>query len=909
MNYIKKLINTIGIGITLILISVIYLHARPAVQIDVPINSLKDGTIVRNWIILGPFPNEKIKKPITPDGSTRQGFHHDYLTEQGGESRSVWRRINQLSFEDEKGNTAIVLPQLIEAHWSGTINLKELFPDAIYKVSYAFCRIKSDKKQTVYCYLGSNDGVKVWVNGELVHSLWNEQRSITPWEDQFQISLEKGLNSILLKSDQAVFNWGFDVELFPAKPTSGRLIQVPESLYYDEGTLSKIRGREEIAFRSDIDETLQPMMIYVPNDYDSNKATPLYVDLHGGGVSYLISQIGDPNIFDEHSLQIAVCGRGHMSGYNGLGEVDILEAIEYVSKHWNVDVNRIHLGGHSMGGGGTFRLIARFPHIFASGRIWAGVNAGFPLSNMTNVPLYFLHSNDDWAAPMSMSRETMQRLSIMGAKVIWDQTHGDGHAVYGNTEAGVRSLEWVKRQSRSSQVKNIHFTAMDGLSNNAWWISILEWGQKRSYPSFKSSLANDNTLYLNFDNVAAITLDITSSPINRNEPLKIVLEGQTLETVQSPISNKLFIYWEDNKWIVAPDPPKLPKERLHVPGGANALYHGESLLVVWGTNGEKGANEKIRDFAQLARATSNPGWYDKYDQHMPYSLLPGKPDTDVTEDDISQYNLILIGTAAQNSIVSRLANDLPVFVSNRKIIASDGVFWDFTDRGLGLLYYNPLNPKRLIYWVASNEKEFYRSDLPLMSTQRQKVGAEDFQLFNAHKHQRVAGRNFDSRWRWETGYSQSPKLPDTVCSWEGFNAAMRKAIQLGTGADYVLDTMKGYKYIPRPYWAEGETRLMDVIAFAGAHTPSLGIFNLSGAEIKKQQKYFKENDINLEFSLGPEINQIDPVRTYTIGFLYWTMWDYSHFTKTNPESFRVLNSNFSYVLERYLLTSMSISKI
>ena len=903
MEYIKKLLNTYGIGYTLIFLSLPYLYALPSSQTEVPINSLKDGAIVMDWVLLGPLPNEEIEKPVTPDGCTRGGFHHDYLTELGGETKSVWRRVNPISFEDEIRNTTTVSPQIIEANWTGLVNLINYFPKAIYKVSYAFCRIESDVKQTVHCYVGSNDGVKVWVNGELVHSLWKERRELMPWSDRIQICLNKGLNSILLKSDQAVFDWGFYFELFPTKPTTSRLVQVPDSMHHDAATLSNIRGKKEIAYRSKIDRTLQPMLIYIPPSYDPQKPWPLYVDLHGSGMSHLNSGIGDPNMFDENALQIAVWGRGPRSGNNGLADVDVLEAIDYVTEHWNVDETRIHLGGYSMGGGGTLILIARYPDRFASGRIWAGYNEDLPLGNITNVPLYFVHSDDDGQVPMSMTRETMHRLSRMGAKVTWDMTHGDGHAIAGNTEAISRSLDWVKRQVGSSQIRNIHFTAMDGLSNGAWWASILEWGPKKSSPSFNLNLSNDNSLYLNLDNVSAIKLDINSSPIDQNKPLIIVLEGQILGTVQTPIPDKLYIYGKDNIWKIDPDPPLLPKERLHVSGGATALYLGEPLMVVWGTNGAEEVNEKILNLANFARATPNPAWTNNYEQHMQYSLLPGKSDNDVTEDDIRQYNLILIGTAAQNSIVARIANDLPVSISNGKISSNDEFSWDFTDRGLGLLYYNPLNPNRLIYWVASDEIDFYRSDLPLMSTQRWALGAEDFQLFNAHKHQRVASRNFDSRWRWEKGYIQSLKLPGKFCSWDGFNFAIRKTIQVGTTADYVLDTMNRHDI--RPYWVEGETRLMDVIAFADAHIPSLAVFNLSGADIKKQQEYFIENDIKLEFSLGPELNQIDLTRIYTIGLLYWTMWDYSKNTKTNPESFRVLNTNFSDALERCLFTSMS----
>jgi poly(3-hydroxybutyrate) depolymerase len=644
MTNIKKLLKLFAIGYTLLMLSLPALHARSATPVDVPINSLDAGAIVKDWVILGPFPNEEIEKALTPDGCTRAGFHHDYLTELGGEIKPTWRRVKAVSFVDKKGDPTTVSPQLVETNWTGRTNLKDFFPKATFKVGYAFCRVESEVKQTVHCYIGSNDGVKVWVNGELVHSLWQNRRGLMPWEDKFQINLNKGLNTILLKCDQALFDWSFAFELFPEKPTSARLVKVPETMHHDAATLSAIRGKMEIAYRSKVDGSLQPLMLYVPPHYDDHQSWPLYVDLHGSGESHFTSKIGDPNIFDEEALQIAVWGRGPRSGYVGLSEVDILEAIDYVTEYWNVDENRIHLSGHSMGGGGTLSLIARFPDKFASGRSWAGFNDDLPLGNMTKVPLYLLHSDDDWLVPVTMEREAMHRLSSIGAKVIWDMTHGDGHAVNFNAAANSRSLAWVKRQSQTTPVSNIQFTAMDGLSKGAWWASILEWGPKRSYPTFNLSLGNENTLYLKFDNVAALSLDINSSPIDRNKPLNIFLNGLAIGTIQSPIPDRLFIIGSENRWSVAVDAPMLPKERLHFPGGVNALYHGEPLMIVWGTHGSDAVNKKIKDLAQFARATPNPGWTDKYDRHMQHSLLPGKPDTAVTDEDINQYNLILIGT-------------------------------------------------------------------------------------------------------------------------------------------------------------------------------------------------------------------------------------------------------------------------
>ena len=62
MTNIKKLLKLFAIGYTLLMLSLPALHARSATPVDVPINSLDAGAIVKDWVILGPFPNEEIEK-------------------------------------------------------------------------------------------------------------------------------------------------------------------------------------------------------------------------------------------------------------------------------------------------------------------------------------------------------------------------------------------------------------------------------------------------------------------------------------------------------------------------------------------------------------------------------------------------------------------------------------------------------------------------------------------------------------------------------------------------------------------------------------------------------------------------------------------------------------------------------
>ncbi len=75
------------------------------------------------------------------------------------------------------------------------------------RAAYLRTEIWSDQAQRVKMELGSDDGVKVWLNGELVHAK-NAARGVTPGEDVFTVNLREGKNSLLLKITQSTGGWG-----------------------------------------------------------------------------------------------------------------------------------------------------------------------------------------------------------------------------------------------------------------------------------------------------------------------------------------------------------------------------------------------------------------------------------------------------------------------------------------------------------------------------------------------------------------------------------------------------------------------------------------------------------------------------------------------------------------------------
>lgn len=84
--------------------------------------------------------------------------------------------------------------------------------DAENAAAYARAQVWSPEAREVPFALGSDDGVKVWVNGKQVHAN-NVSRGVTIGEDKFSVKLAPEWNDVLLKITQGGGGWGFSLQI------------------------------------------------------------------------------------------------------------------------------------------------------------------------------------------------------------------------------------------------------------------------------------------------------------------------------------------------------------------------------------------------------------------------------------------------------------------------------------------------------------------------------------------------------------------------------------------------------------------------------------------------------------------------------------------------------------------------
>jgi hypothetical protein len=660
--------------------------------------------------------------------------------------------------------------------------------------------------------------------------------------------------------------------------------------------LAGLRGVVEWAYVSPVDGSGQPFKLNIPMDYDPARKTPLALYMHGYSGNHL-----------EHAtdmkerrgdFELAVLGRSRGGRYRALSEADVLGALDYVQAHWTIDPDRVHLKGGSMGGGGTFWLGSRYPQRFASGRPVCGFASDVPIGNLLTFPIYATHSADDFTVSVLHSRGPIARLRELGGNATLDETTGLGHAAWNYKEGNERGDAWYVQQVRpaSSSVERLDFTALDGQATRAYWAEISEWGPKPEPARFALVVTGKNRLGARLDNIARLTLRIGEAPIDRASALELDIGGARLQR-KAPLPEALTIARQNGVWAFEDQPPSLPF-RLHTPGGANQLFDGEPLLIVYGTGGSDEARAAMRAAAVVASHSANAAWPSpngengddrvSHNQNL-YGDLRIKADTDVSSEEIATHHLVLIGSAAENALVAKMADRLPIRHEGGELRFSDGTKEPAADTVLGLVHYDPLAPSRLIFWVASSDPAAYRADALAPRLLGTVPTGADLVVTRASTSTLLMARSFDSRWGW-LSREGSPSLPPAGADTNVYAHMLAESVRRAANADFALALearQNGPSFAP-------SVRLTDLTALY--YYEPISVMTLTGAELAAARLTLAAK---LQASMQPEPSRkLDPKRSYRLALSAGQIWPFVAATQLAPQQYAVTELDLASALRR-----------
>jgi predicted esterase len=224
-------------------------------------------------------------------------------------------------------------------------------------------------------------------------------------------------------------------------------------------------GRVLLGASRCIDGISRPYAVYVPSGYDSKTPMPLLVHLHGivGRPAIepnLNTYVGDSAMMAAAEKQgyfvLFPFGQKGATWFDQVGIKNVFTQIRTLKTEFNIDDDRVYLGGISDGASAAFLLAMILPNDFAAfaalnGSMGVGSeDGGFSTyaPNMSNSYIYVTTADRDRYYPTSQMERTISMAENAGAHISYRKLTGEHIASLADFDY-VSMLEYLDQHPRS----------------------------------------------------------------------------------------------------------------------------------------------------------------------------------------------------------------------------------------------------------------------------------------------------------------------------------------------------------------------------------------------------------------------------------------------------------------------------
>jgi len=195
---------------------------------------LPNAAGLRAYMVVGPFPNTRDAEAFAARGLVEENvlagdvdFSRTYTGLAAGrkEGEVAWRSVRTAAREG--------VPNYLD--------LSKVFVPADWCLAYALVHVYAPSERDAVLSVGSDDGIRVWVNGTEVMNAYT-RRKAEPGQDTAQVTLRRGWNRVLVKLENRVGGWGFFLEFLGSDEQP-----MPDLVYSTE----EVHGGETYTYRMD----------------------------------------------------------------------------------------------------------------------------------------------------------------------------------------------------------------------------------------------------------------------------------------------------------------------------------------------------------------------------------------------------------------------------------------------------------------------------------------------------------------------------------------------------------------------------------------------------------------------------------------------------------------------------------
>ena len=459
------------------------------------------------------------------------------------------------------------------------------------------------------------------------------------------------------------------------------------------------------AYKSKIDGSVQPYWIHVPKDYDYTGKEKHRLDFWwrgrsetGSEAAFCASPQNAQGIIPVPGQFILLPMGRYCNANKFAGEVDTFECLEHAKKFYRIDESRLVARGFSMGGAACWQYAAHFPGLFCAAapgagfaetkeflgsfqnetvkptwyeeKLWGMYDATKYSQNFFNIPTvaYSGEIDKQKQAADVMARE-MKKVGLELNHIIGPKT---AHAYEKAAKEEVnKQIDAIVAKGLATERKEIKFVTYTLRYNTLAGIEVRGLAKHWDKASVETKMDGGN-LVVKTENVTALNFNFGMAG---HAPKTLIINGTEIAT-SGPNTIVMFLRTVHDKWQAGIDiTDKSLKKTPGLQGPIDDAFM-DSFLMVQPTGTP--LNEKIGAWTQTEMKHAADHWRKQFRGDAPM-----KKDSEITEADIANNNLILWGDTKSNAILAKIADKLPL-----------KEFGDSTVTAM--IYPNPLNPWKYV---------------------------------------------------------------------------------------------------------------------------------------------------------------------------------------------------------------------
>jgi predicted esterase len=475
-------------------------------------------------------------------------------------------------------------------------------------------------------------------------------------------------------------------------------------------------------YRSEIDGSVQPYGLVIPEtfDFDSGKPQRLDIWYHGRGntlseLKFIDQRENDVGkLVTDQAIVLHPYGR-YCNANKFAGEMDTFEALEQVKKHYPIDPDRISVRGFSMGGAVTWHMATHHAGLwsaaapgagFAESAIYAKVMEKDPKPAWYELKLHSLYDATKYAANLAQCPTIAysgsidpqkQAADIMAeylAKEGMELTHvigeGMGHKF---DEVSLEIInrtvdEWAEKPKNKYPDK-INFVTYTLRYNTMNWLTVDALDEHWTEARVRAEVKGANSIQIRSKNIGALTVEIPPQCSGKN----ITININNKELIVPNGSRSISLIQDNNTWRLNKSNSSAKLDKRHGLQGPIDDAFMDSFIFVLPTGKE--SSSSLSDWVDSESEDARLQWWRQF---------RGEPrvkrDVDLTKEDIQNNHLILWGDPASNSVLRRIQKSIPV-TWDKNQFELNGKRYDSTTHLPVLIYPNPLNPDRYVVLNSS----------------------------------------------------------------------------------------------------------------------------------------------------------------------------------------------------------------